>query len=117
MEVDILKVVGANSLASPRGFQCIVLAGRPADWPADLCRACLGSPLMFCTSPKQQQTMNEHRVLFTIINNQNSLYISCMVSSTQWLGFVIYILGTPYAPVSVDLRVSCISAIYLPCKR
>jgi hypothetical protein len=48
MEVDILKVVGANSLARPRGFQCIVVAGRLcdrlADRPADLCWACLGSP-------------------------------------------------------------------------
>ena len=92
MEVDILKVVGANSLASPRGFQCIVLTGRLADRLADLWRACLGSPLMFCTSPKQQQTMNEHRVLFTIINNQNSLYISCVVNSARWLGFVIYLV-------------------------
>ena len=51
MEVDILKVVGANSIASPRGFQCIVLASRPADrltgrltcagpaWAAPLCSA------------------------------------------------------------------------------
>ena len=44
MEVDILKVVGANSLARPRGFQCIVLAGRPADRPAVLCWAGLDSP-------------------------------------------------------------------------
>ena len=44
------------------------------------CAGPVWAALMFCTSPKQQQTMNEHRVLFTIINNQQSLYISCVVN-------------------------------------